>query len=134
KRVGDRGWFPVLSWTCGRMRKAAMKSFGERGSFFSKFLALERIPEDHGLLPRPTSASAGSKTTTSSTHGDTCAGSDLTRFQPSKNCPRTECTLENCGSPTLRLGKGLDFSPAFCPRYLFAWPATLQIMLKNDAK
>jgi hypothetical protein len=32
-----------------------------------------------------------------------------TRFQPSKYCPRTEPTLENCGTPTLRFGEALDF-------------------------
>jgi len=58
----------------------------------------------------------------------------MTAVQPLKYCPHTEPTLESCGSPTLRFGEALDFSLPFCPRDLFAWPATLEIILKNDAK
>ena len=34
----------------------------------------------------------------------------------------------------MRFGKALNFSLPFCARHLVAWPATLHIILKNDAK
>jgi hypothetical protein len=34
-------------------------------------------------------------------------------FPFSKYCPHAESTLENCGSPTLRFGKALDFCLSF---------------------
>ena len=57
-----------------------------------------------------------------------------TRFKLSKYCPRTEPTVENCGSPTLRFGELLDFSLSFWPRHSAAWPAAFQITIKNNAK
>src|SRR5262245_9785263 len=40
---------------------------------------------------------------------ENCSEDTTVGLQPSKNCPGTECALENCGSPTLRLGKVLNF-------------------------
>jgi hypothetical protein len=57
-----------------------------------------------------------------------------TRFQPSKYCPRTEPTLENCGTPTLRFGEAVDFCLPFRPGHLVSWPAAFQIMIKNNAE
>ena len=55
--------------------------------------------------------------------------------RPSRNnCPRAKPTIEDRGSPTLRFGKALNFPFPFCVRHLVAWPATLHIILKNDAK
>jgi hypothetical protein len=48
--------------------------------------------------------------------------------------PCTESTLNNCGTPALRFGKVLDSSLPYFRRHPFAWPASLQIILKNDAK
>ena len=48
--------------------------------------------------------------------------------------PCTESTINNCGTPTLRFGKVLDSSLPYFRRHPFAWPASLQIILKNDAK
>jgi hypothetical protein len=56
------------------------------------------------------------------------------RFQSLKYCPCTEPTLENCGTPALRFSEAVGFAIPFCPWHLVAWPATLQIILKNDAK
>jgi len=55
------------------------------------------------------------------------------RLQPAKNCPRTKPSVENRGSPTLRFGELFDFSRSFCLRHSAAWPATFQIIFKNDA-
>ena len=74
-----------------------------------------------------------SKFDSSRNHGR-ALGTNSNRFQPSKYCPHPEPTLENCGSPTLRFGEALDFSLSFCPRHLLARPATLQIILKNNAE
>ena len=57
-----------------------------------------------------------------------------TRVQALKYCPRTKRTVENCRTPTLRFSKAVDFAIPFFLRQLFAWPAPLQIVLKNDAK
>jgi hypothetical protein len=57
-----------------------------------------------------------------------------TRFPFFEYCPCTEHTVENCGTPTLRFSEAVDFASPFCLRHLVAWPATLQIILKNDAK
>jgi len=57
-----------------------------------------------------------------------------TRFPFFEYCPCTEHTVENCGTPTLRFSEAADFAFPFCLRHLVAWPATLQIILKNDAK
>jgi hypothetical protein len=51
-----------------------------------------------------------------------------------KYCSRTEPSLENCGSPTLRFGELLDFSFSFCPRHPAARPAAFQITIKNNAE
>jgi len=51
-----------------------------------------------------------------------------------KYYPRTKPTLDDRGSPTLRFGKALNFFRPFCGRNLVAWPATLHIILKNEAK
>ena len=51
-----------------------------------------------------------------------------------KYCSRSEPSLENCGSPTLRFGELLDFSLSFCPRHSAAWPAAFQITIKNNAE
>src|SRR4026208_402142 len=82
-----------------------------------------------------TSANAGSRTTTSCTRGGTCAKSKLTPVQSfTKYCPRTKPTLDDLVNPTLRFGKALNFFLPFCARHFVAWPQTLQIILKNDAK
>jgi hypothetical protein len=57
-----------------------------------------------------------------------------TGFKLSKYCPRTEPTVENCGSPILRFGELLDFSLSFWLRHSAAWPAAFQITIKNNAK
>jgi hypothetical protein len=57
-----------------------------------------------------------------------------TRFRLLKYCSRTEPSVENCGSPTLRFGEVLDFSLSFCLRHPAAWPAALQITFKNNAE
>jgi hypothetical protein len=57
---------------------------------------------------------------------------DLLRRRPLKYCPRTEPSVENCGSPTLSFGELLDFSLSFWPRDSAAWPAAFQIILKNN--
>jgi hypothetical protein len=57
-----------------------------------------------------------------------------TRFPFFEYCPCTEHTVENCGTPTLRFSEAVDFAIPFCLRHLVAWPATVQIILKNDAK
>jgi hypothetical protein len=75
----------------------------------------------------------GSKFDSSRSRGR-ALGISSTRFQPSKYCRRREPTLENCGSPTLRFGEALNFSLSFCPRHLLTRPATLQIILKNNAE
>jgi hypothetical protein len=49
-----------------------------------------------------------------------------------KYCSRSEPSLENCGSPTLRVGE--VFSLSFCPRHPAAWPAAFQVMFKNKAE
>ena len=51
-----------------------------------------------------------------------------------KYCPCTEHTVENCGTQTLRFSEAVDFAISFCLRHLVAWPATLQIILKNNAE
>ena len=51
-----------------------------------------------------------------------------------KYCSDTELALKNCGSPTLRSGKALDFSRPLGLFEPLTWPATLQIVLKNHAK
>jgi len=51
-----------------------------------------------------------------------------------KYCPRTEPSVENCGSPTLSFGELLDFSLSFWPRQSVAWPAAFQITIKNNAE
>jgi hypothetical protein len=51
-----------------------------------------------------------------------------------KYCSRSEPSLENCGSPTLRFGEVLDFSLSFCLRHPAAWPAAFQITIKNNAE
>jgi len=48
--------------------------------------------------------------------------------------PCTESTINNCSIPTLGFGKVLDASLPYFRRHPFAWPASLQIILKNDAK
>jgi len=48
--------------------------------------------------------------------------------------PCTESTIKNCSTPTLGFGKVLDSSLSYFRRHPFAWPASLQIILKNDAK
>jgi hypothetical protein len=61
--------------------------------------------------------------------------SNPSRFELSaKYCAGTKPTVEDRGSPTLRFGKALNFSLLFCVRHLVAQPATLHIILKNDAK
>jgi len=57
-----------------------------------------------------------------------------TRFSLLKYCSRSEPSLENCGSPTLRFGEVLDFSLSFCLRHPAAWPAAFQITIKNNAE
>ena len=57
-----------------------------------------------------------------------------TRFRLLKYCSRSEPSVENCGSPTLRFGEVLDFSLSFCPRHPAAWPAAFQVMFKNKAE
>ena len=59
---------------------------------------------------------------------------DDTRFSLLKYCSRSEPSLENCGSPTLRFGEVLDFSLSFCLRHPAAWPAAFQITIKNNAE
>jgi len=49
-------------------------------------------------------------------------------------CPRTEPSVENCGSPTLSFGELLDFSLSFWPRHSAAWPAAFQITIKDNAE
>jgi len=51
-----------------------------------------------------------------------------------KYCPRTEPSVENCGSPTLSFGELLDFSLSFWPRHSAAWPAAFQITIENNAE
>ena len=51
-----------------------------------------------------------------------------------KYCSRSEPSLENCGSPTLRFGEVVDFSLSFCLRHPAAWPAAFQVMFKNNAE
>jgi hypothetical protein len=64
-----------------------------------------------------------------------CTSVNLGRFQSlEKYYPRTKPTLDDLGSPTLRFGKALNFFRPFCGRNLVAWPATLHIILKNEAK
>ena len=57
-----------------------------------------------------------------------------TRFSLLKYRSRSEPSLENCDSPTLRFGEVLDFSPSFCLRHPAAWPAAFQITIKNNAE
>jgi hypothetical protein len=57
-----------------------------------------------------------------------------TRFQSVKYRPCTESSITNCGSPTLRFSKALDFFLSFCPRHSAAWPAAFQITIKNHAE
>src|SRR5260370_32800107 len=57
-----------------------------------------------------------------------------TRFRLLKYCSRSEPSVENCGSPTLRFGEVLDFSLSFCPRHPAAGPAAFQVIFKNDAE
>jgi hypothetical protein len=57
-----------------------------------------------------------------------------TTFKLSKYCPRREPSLENCGSPTLRIGELLDFSLSFCRHYSAAWPAAFQVTIKNNTE
>ena len=57
-----------------------------------------------------------------------------TRLRLLKYCSRTEPSVENCGSPTLRFGEVLNFSLSFCPRHPAAWPAAFQVMFKNNAE
>ena len=57
-----------------------------------------------------------------------------TRFQCVKYRPCTESTINNRSTPTLGFGKVLDSSLPYFRRYPFAWPASLQVILKNDAK
>ena len=57
-----------------------------------------------------------------------------TRFRLLKYCSRSEPSVENCGSATLRFGEVLDFSFSFCPRHPAAWPAAFQVMFKNKAE
>src|SRR5882724_6435830 len=66
-------------------------------------------------------------------HARTCL-TNSPRFQSVKYRPCTESTLNNCGTPTLRFGKALDSSLPYFRCHPFAWPASLQIILKNDAK
>jgi hypothetical protein len=56
-----------------------------------------------------------------------------TRFRLLKYCSSTPPSVENCDSPTLRLGEVLDFSISFWPRHLAAWPVAFQVMFKNKA-
>jgi hypothetical protein len=58
---------------------------------------------------------------------------DDTRFRLLKYCSRSEPSVENFDSPTLRLGEVLDFSLSFWPRHPAAWPAAFQVMFKNKA-
>jgi hypothetical protein len=51
-----------------------------------------------------------------------------------KYCSRTEPSVENCGSPTLRFGEVSDFSLSFCSRHPAAWPTAFQVMFKNKAE
>jgi hypothetical protein len=51
-----------------------------------------------------------------------------------KYCPCTEVTIENCGSPALRFGELSDFPISCRPRDSTIWPATFQIILKNNAE
>src|SRR6476646_6175083 len=57
-----------------------------------------------------------------------------TRSQSVKYRSCTESTINNCSTPTLGFGKVLDSSLPYFWRHPFAWPASLQIILKNDAK
>ena len=57
-----------------------------------------------------------------------------TRFRLLKYCSRSEPSVENCGSPTLRFSEVLDFSLSFCWRHPAAWPAAFQITFKNNAE
>ena len=57
------------------------------------------------------------------------------RFQSSKYCPCPEQTsVDDRGTPTIRLGETMDFSQPCCRLHVVAWPATVQIILKNDTK
>jgi hypothetical protein len=56
------------------------------------------------------------------------------QIQAFENCPLTEASVENCGSPTLRFGELLDFSRSFCLRDCAAWPAAFQITIKNNTE
>ena len=51
-----------------------------------------------------------------------------------RKLPSYERPLENCGSPAVRFSKVLNLSLPFWLRHFVVWPATLQIVFKNDAK
>jgi hypothetical protein len=51
-----------------------------------------------------------------------------------KYCPGTEADVENCGCPALRFCELSDFPISFRPRDPTVWPATFQIILKNNAE
>jgi len=57
------------------------------------------------------------------------------RFQSLKYCPCPEQTsVDDRGTPTVSFGETMDFSQPCCRLQVAAWPATVQIILKNDAK
>jgi hypothetical protein len=57
------------------------------------------------------------------------------RFQFLKYCPRPEQTsVDDGGTPTVSLRETMDFSQPCCRLHVVAWPVTVQIVLKNDAK
>ena len=53
---------------------------------------------------------------------------------PAIRNPDPQHTVAACGTPTLRFSKTEDFAIPFFRRHLVAWPATLQIIIKNEAK
>jgi len=59
---------------------------------------------------------------------------DARVFPRFKYCPRTEPSIENHGSPTLRFREPVYFSVSFGPSHSAAWPAAFQIMFKNNAE
>jgi len=57
------------------------------------------------------------------------------RFQSLKYCPCPEHTsVDDHGTPTVSFSETMNFSQPRCPLHVLAWPATVQIILKNDAK
>jgi hypothetical protein len=117
---------PVFSYVPGEMFESAINSNGQT-------IGIAGEHRDDGFTAAPQKPNSRPPADSNRNHGRAFVIS-RTRLRLPKYCSDTGVTSDNYGSPTLKSGERLNFFLAYGSFEPCTGPATLQIILKNNAK